>query len=60
MKKYQVIIDGEISEQTFILDEMLELNLSDDYDENIKVKIYEKSFWQVVLIVFSYFHPQFS
>lgn len=60
MKKYQVIIDGEISEQTFILDEMLELNLSDDYDENIKVKIYEKSFWQVVLIVFSYFHPPFS
>lgn len=47
MKKYQVMIEGEIASQTFTLDEMLELGLLDDYDENIKVKVSGESFWQV-------------
>ena len=45
MKKYQVMIEGEIASQTFTLDEMLELGLLDDYDENIKVKVSGESFW---------------
>ena len=47
MKKYQVMIEGEIASQTFTLDEMLELGLLDDYDENIKVKVSGESVWQV-------------
>lgn len=47
MKKYQVMIEGEIASQTFTLDEMLELGLLDDYDENIKVKVSGESLWQV-------------
>lgn len=47
MKRYQVMIDGTVSSQTFTLDEMLELGLLDDYDENIKVKVFEESTWQV-------------
>lgn len=47
MKKYQVMIEGEIASQTFTLDEMLELGLLDDYDENIKVKVSRESVWQV-------------
>ncbi len=47
MKKYQVMIEGEIASQTFTLDEMLELGLLDDYDENIKIKLYEEFVWQV-------------
>lgn len=47
MKKYQVMIDGEVASQTYTLDEMLELGLLDDYDENIKIKLYEEFVWQV-------------
>ncbi len=47
MKKYQVMIDGEVASQTYTLDEMLELGLLDDYDENIKIKLFEESVWQV-------------
>lgn len=47
MKKYQVMIDEEVSSQTFTFDEMLELGLLDDYDENIKVKLLEESAWQI-------------
>ena len=47
MKKYQVMIEGEIASQTFTLDEMLELGLLDDYDEKIKVKVWGESVWQV-------------
>ena len=47
MKKYQVKIDGEVASQTYTLDEMLELGLLDDYDENIKIKLFEESVWQV-------------
>lgn len=47
MKKYQVMIDGEVASQTYTLDEMLELGLLDDYDENIKIKLIKESVWQV-------------
>lgn len=45
MKKYQVMIEGEIASQTFTLDEMLELGLLDDYNEKIKVKVWGESVW---------------
>lgn len=47
MKKYQVMIDEEVSSQTFTFDEMLELGLLDDFDENIRIKLIEESVWQV-------------
>lgn len=47
MKRYQVMIDGTISSQSFSFDELLEEGLLDDYDDKIKVRATSEIKWYV-------------
>lgn len=47
MKRYQIMIDGAISSQSFCLDELLELGVLDEYDDKIKVRATDENIWYV-------------
>lgn len=47
MKKYQVLIDGEISANTFTFDELFEMGLLDDYDDHIHLRATGESTWYI-------------
>lgn len=47
MKYYLVMIDDDVSSKTFTFDELLDYGLLDNYDEHIKVKTTDDTFWYI-------------